>query len=377
MDVITINYKNGTFEGMVSDIIHNHSRIVIFGTGVVGTTVAIDILKQYNLMQRVECFIDNDKTKWGDEYDVNERKIRICPPIILEGLQGNITIIVAITRYAAVLQQLSKMNCTNHMSCYILPIMCINNYQYSDGRTNLVFSSNRSIPKVIHYMWLGKKKMPYELERCLETWRQFCPDYEIVRWDETNYDVHKNMFVSQAYDNGKYGFVPDFARLDILYTYGGIYLDTDVELIKNIDDLLYQEAFCGVEKWQVLNFGSCSGAVKGHKSLERFIEEWSKRRLIRKDGTLDTISSGYIDTKIAIESGYKINGSCQNILGMNIYTYDYFNPYDYMSGKIAKTSNTYSIHHFNGGWLDDNSKENCRRTERAYEQLEKTMQWIG
>ena len=76
-------------------------------------------------------------------------------------------------------------------------------------------------------MWLGKKEMPEQLQKCMESWEKYCPDYEIIRWDESNYDVYKNIFLSQAYYNKKYGFVPDFARLDILYNYGGIYLEEE------------------------------------------------------------------------------------------------------------------------------------------------------
>ena len=102
------------------------------------------------------------------------------------------------------------------------------------------------IPKKIHYCWFGGNPLPELAIRCIESWKKYCPDYEIIRWDESNYDVTKNKYMYQAYENKRWGFVPDYARLDIIYNYGGIYLDTDVELLNSLDDLLDQKCFLGI-----------------------------------------------------------------------------------------------------------------------------------
>lgn len=104
-----------------------------------------------------------------------------------------------------------------------------------------------SIPKIIHYCWIGKSEKPESVEYCIESWKKYCPDYKIIEWNENNYDFIKNEYMKEAYDSKKWGFVPDYARLDIIYNYGGIYLDTDVEIIKSFDALLNQEAFIGFE----------------------------------------------------------------------------------------------------------------------------------
>ncbi|RKW32245.1 MAG: glycosyl transferase, partial [Lachnoanaerobaculum sp.] len=103
------------------------------------------------------------------------------------------------------------------------------------------------IPKVIHYCWFGGKPLPKIARKCIQSWKRFCPDYEIVEWNEKNYDIHKNSYMEEAYLQKKWGFVPDFARLDIIYQNGGIYLDTDVELIRPLDELLYHRAYMGFE----------------------------------------------------------------------------------------------------------------------------------
>lgn len=359
--------KTGSFEGMARDIIASRSKIIIFGTGVIGSTTTLEILKQYNLEDRIFCCIDNDKTKWNTTIEIYGREIRICSPDVIQELCERVTILITISRYSSAYEQLANMRGIQDISCYIIPALCLKNFHTNGGKGVIKTARQQIIPKKIHYMWLGEKEIPDTLQKCMESWKRFCPDYEIIRWDESNYDVHKNLFVSQAYDSGKYGFVPDYARIELLYEYGGIYLDTDVELKRNLDDLLYQEAFCSVEKWQVLNFGGCSGAVKGHTALKSFLERWRHRSLIREDGSVDNISSGLIDTSVALNMGYKINGKTQTVNGLNIYSYDYFHPYDYMSGKLEMTDDTFSIHHFHGGWLNEKMKKDNLEAMKNYD----------
>lgn len=361
--------RKGSFTAMAEDIIKADSKIVIFGAGVIGSVVTPDILLSNGVDSRVECYIDNDRTRWETDMKIGGRTVKIYSPDRLKAIGSNTVILITMSRYYDAYEQLQLMECTREMVCYMIPMLCIGNFCGNTGKGTLKMTDEPEIPKVLHYMWLGGKPLPEKLEKCVESWKTFCPDYEIIRWDETNYDVHKNAFMAEAYDHGRYGFVPDFARLDILYQYGGIYMDTDVEVIRGLDELLYQKAFCGVEKWQVINFGGCCGAVKGHAGLEPFLERWSGRKILREDGTLDSLSSGLIDTEVALEAGYQINGENQTVLGINIYTYDYFHPYDYMSGMMHKTNHTYSIHHFNGGWLDESACANNRKTAEMYEKL--------
>lgn len=372
-----MNLKTGTFTGMAKDIISDNNRIVIFGTGVIGSTITPEILNTYGLGDRIECCIDNDTNRWNSTINMCGREIPIFSPDVLKNYSSHITVLVTISRYHSAFEQLKQMEGTKNFSCYIIPAMCIENFHNYGGKGVIKTSDSPIIPKKIHYMWLGNTSMPEKLTKCIDSWRKYCPDYEIIRWDESNYDVHKNQFVSQAYDNKRYGFVPDYARIELLYEHGGIYMDTDVELQRNLDELLYQEAFCSVEKWQVLNFGGCSGALKGHKSLEPFLENWAKRSLVRPDGTLDHISSGLIDTTIALEAGYILNGKNQTVMGMNIYTYDYFHPYDYMSGKLEMTDDIFSIHQFQGGWVDEKAREENMQTRSMYETLIGSAKNVG
>ncbi|MDE7432302.1 MAG: hypothetical protein K2N34_10380 [Lachnospiraceae bacterium] len=359
----------GTFSEMADCIKSHNSKIVMFGAGVIGTSTTPAILHTLGLESSVVCCIDNDAAKWGKEIHIGSRTIRICAPDVLYTLGENVVVLINISRYSEVLEQLEQMQCTNSMQCYIMPMIFMYNFHSEGGKGVIQTCSIPIIPKKIHYIWFGGKKLSQSLQQCIDSWHRYCPDYEIVRWDESNYDIGKCLYMKQAYKHKRYGFVPDYARIDILYQYGGIYMDTDVELVRNLDSLLYQEAFSSMEKWQVINFGGCSGSVAGHPSLEPFLKAWRQRKFIRDDGTMDILSSGYVDTRVALDNGYVLNGQNQTIMGMNIYTYDYFHPYDYMSGKTEMTNDTFAIHHFNGGWLDERMQLADRKTRLCFENL--------
>lgn len=364
--------KNCSFEQMQQEIIKENAKIIVYGAGVLGAITAASLIQQYGLTHMLDVYIDVDAYRQRQGVYIDKQKFEVKGYSYLENLQtGEYAIILAVSRCTDILRQLMKLENLNECVCYILPMMCISNYSYIDQKQLLSLNIKAVIPKKIHYMWLGGGNIPKNLQNCIDSWRKFCPEYEIIRWDENNYDLDKNRYMKEAYENGAYGFVPDYARLDILYNYGGIYLDTDVELIKSLDDLLYYDAFCGVEKWQTLNFGGCSGAVKGNKMIKNFIEERTNDRYLYENGDVNTYTCGYRDTMTAMKYGYIINGKCQMISNMAILSYDYFHPYDYMSQRIQKTVNTHSIHHFNGGWMNTELKRENMKIGHAYDELER------
>lgn len=335
-------------------------RIIMFGSGTIGQISAPQILKECGLLQFVDCYIDNDEKKWETEVTVCGERYKIRSPKYLDSCPSQTIIILNISRYSEAIAQLSCFP----FECYIFPMMLIEEYCSTLSSGEPIMADEPLIPKKIHYMWLGENTIPLNLQKCIDSWKRFCPDYEIIQWNEHNYDLDKQLYMRQAYDTKAYGFVPDYARLDILYHEGGLYLDTDVEITRNIDDMLYQEAFCGVEKWQVLNFGGMSGAMRKHPMIKKFLDARKKILFINENGEQNRNTCGFYDTTVAINEGYKLNGKTQFISGMNIYAYDYFHPYDYMSGICNTTRNTHSVHWFNGGWMDENMKlanENARK----------------
>ncbi len=359
------------FEMLARKIEREKSKIVLFGAGAIGNVVAPEILNRLGFFQYVDCYLDNDSARWGTSILACGKPLDIKSPDYLKECPDDTIILLNISRFSDVMKQLEMMECTSHMTCYIMPMMLIHNYCSGESCGKAVLAGEQRIPKKLHYMWLGHKPLPAQLQKCMDSWRYFCPDYEIIEWNEDNYDLDKHPYMRQAYEAGAYGFVPDYARIDILYNEGGFYLDTDVEIRRNIDDLLYQDAFCGVEKWQVINFGGLSGAVKRHPMIKRFLDARQDIFFMNENGRQNKNTCGFYDTRVALEAGYIIDGTTQNIGGMNIYASDYFQPYDYMSGLINETENTHSVHWFNGGWLDETMKKANEDSKKKYLSLYK------
>ena len=218
-------------------------------------------------------------------------------------------------------------------------------------------SERMSIPKIIHYCWVGGNPKPKSVLYCIESWKKFCPDYEIKEWNETNYDFTKNQYMKEAYDEKKWGFVPDYARLDIVYNHGGIYLDTDVEIVKSFDGLLSNKAFAGFEKsddgtWFV-NCGQGFGAEPKNPSIKFIRDFYEEKSFYNEDGSLNLLPSPHYTTDSLVALGMVRNNTKQELKDITIYTADVLCPKSMATGKIEKTKNTYSIHHFTASWMDE------------------------
>lgn len=215
----------------------------------------------------------------------------------------------------------------------------------------------KKIPKVIHYCWFGEKPLPEEYKNYIESWKKYMPDYQIIEWNEKNFDIRKCEFIKSAYEHKKWAFVSDYARLDIIYNNGGIYLDTDVEVIKNFDKLLSYECFMGFEVSGFINTGLGFGAVKHHPIIKENLDYYNNLRFINDDGTFNTITCPKITTEILKNKGLKISKKLQFINGVAIFPTEYFCPLNYYNGKLQITENTYSIHRYSMSWIDDNDKK--------------------
>ena len=207
------------------------------------------------------------------------------------------------------------------------------------------------IPKIIHYCWFGGKEKPEEVLRIITSWKKHCPDYEIKEWNEGNFDIHLNRYCEEAYQQKKWAFVSDVARMWALNEYGGIYMDTDVEVVRPLDDLLSHCGFLGFEGTQWIAT-SIVGVEPHHPLIEKFYSHYQNRTFIQPDQSLDQTTNVEMWTKLLVsEYGLILNGQQQQVAGFEVYPTDYFTPYDYINGKLSKTSNTYSIHWFGQSWV--------------------------
>jgi len=206
------------------------------------------------------------------------------------------------------------------------------------------------IPKIIHYCWFGGNPLPETALKCIASWRKYCPDYEIKEWNETNYDVRKIPYIAQAYDTKKYAFVSDYARFDILYEYGGIYFDVDVEVIKPIDDLIEKGAFAGIESPGALNAGLGLASRQCESIFAEILESYAKSYFLRSNGCMDLTTVVVRVSEIFKKYGFTNKNEIQNIKGITIYPVEYFNPKNQKTGELKITPNTHSIHHFDASW---------------------------
>lgn len=218
--------------------------------------------------------------------------------------------------------------------------------------------------KVINYCWFGGNPLGKKELACIESWKRFFPDYEIKQWDETNFDVMCCDYVREAYEAKKWAFVSDYARFAILYKTGGLYFDTDVEVIKSFDDVLDKGPFMGMETDPVaqegvtaktgfglsVNPGLGLFAVPGIGLYRAILDSYESDHFIKADGRFNYRTVVERVTEILLEKGLKPISEIQNVDGILIYPSAYFNPTDLKTGEVSITSVTHSIHHFEASW---------------------------
>lgn len=218
------------------------------------------------------------------------------------------------------------------------------------------------IPKIIHYCWFGRNPLPESAIKCINSWEKFFPDYEIKEWNEDNFDVNMIPYTREAYEAKKYAFVSDYARFWILYKYGGLYFDTDVEVIKPMDDIIQRGPFMGVEVEAIssdacmahslgVNPGLGLGVIPGLVIYKEILDYYSILHFINTDGTFNQMTIVKHTTHVLIQNGLKQTNNLQYVAGVWIYPRDYFNPLDDNTGRLFITENTRSIHWYTKTWL--------------------------
>ena len=215
--------------------------------------------------------------------------------------------------------------------------------------------SETIIPKIIHYCWFGRNPLPKTAQKCIRSWKKFFPDYEIIQWNEDNYDINKILYTKQAYEAKKYAFVSDYARFDILYHKGGLYFDTDVEVIKSFDDIILNNGFMGCEIDGIVSIKTAPGlgiaAVPGLRLYEEILDYYRTQKFIDENDNINTETVVTKTTKILKQHGLKDITGIQVVDGITIYPKEYLNPMNNNTGKLEITTNTHSIHWYSMSWI--------------------------
>ena len=206
------------------------------------------------------------------------------------------------------------------------------------------------IPKVIHYCWFGGKELPELAKRCIASWKKYCPDYRIIRWDEENFDVFANDYTRWCYENRKWAFLSDYARLAIVAEQGGFYFDTDVELLSGLDPLLEHPAFFSTESPGMVNTGQGFGAEAHHPAVLAMYQVYDDLAPTL-DGAYPTIPCPQLNTQVLKSLGFRESTDLQNLDGALILPPEYMNPLDNATGRLNITNRTISIHHYAKSWI--------------------------
>ncbi len=351
--------------------ISEKEKIICFGAGR-NLESFINDFKEFHIQDKIYCILDNDEKKNESVINIagNELKIysltqfqhmNICEYMILITSTYVCEIVKQINTY----KQFENIQC-----CYSNFIRNLTNEREEAKRyypQNLRIYDMPQIPKKIHYCWFGGSEIPKKNRVWMESWKKYCPDYEIIEWNETNYDVTKNQYMYDAFKAKKWGFVSDYARLDVIYQYGGIYLDTDVEIIKNLDELLYQDAFAGVDASKRISTGLGYGAVPHFHIIKELLDSYDHMQFDHKNMP----SCPMLNEEVFRKHNFVKNGNYQRFDGMTIY------PEKVLSGKnafteiIAPTENTFAIHHYDGSWVSDENRIRGKEIRMLYQKLNK------
>ncbi len=231
------------------------------------------------------------------------------------------------------------------------------------------------IPKVIHYCWFGRGEMPKLMEKCIKSWKKFCPDWEIVRWDEDSFDVNSTLWTKQAYEAKKYAFVADYVRIKAIAEYGGVYMDTDQELIKPLTPFLHHKAFLGfLDKINVS--AGVIGAETGHPVFLQMLDYYTGRAFLSEDGGEDIKPNTNWMTDILLEHGLKLDDSYQEVMDVAVYPQTYFCPTSCVSIENLKSKDTVALHHWAMTWRTEKAKKDFARVRWHQTKRYKFLMWL-
>ena len=220
-----------------------------------------------------------------------------------------------------------------------------------------------AIPKIIHYCWFGRGPKPELAEKCIASWKKYCPDYTIKEWNEENFDLDSNLYVRQAYDSRKFAFVTDYVRLYALYHEGGIYMDTDVEVLKPLDIFLKHQAFSSFENNNKIPTGLMA-AEAGNLWIKDLLDEYTDLAFLDAEGNMDLTTNVERITNLTLRK-YGLNpvSSYQDLADgiVTMYPHDYFFPKDWQTGNINLTESSHTIHHFAGSWHTGKEKAQAEK----------------
>lgn len=331
-------------------------KVVCFGTGKDFINRLLDAYSEYNLQNHIDFLMDNSSEKQGTKIQFKNKVWNVVSVDDMLDLIDDDTIVIITSSmyYYDMVNQLNNIPAFDNVECYIWPFIIA---EYKENlKLDKIISENMNlapiIPKVIHWCWFGRGKLPEKEKKCVESWNKYCPDYKIVLWNEDNFDVNSNIYTKEAYEQRKWAFVTDYVRLWALYNYGGIYMDADVEVIKNLDAFLGHSAFSGFETYNIIPTGII-GAKPKNEWIQYLLSYYNDKHFI-ENGSTQLISNVCVITEMTKNKyGVSLKNEYLNIADtLTMYPMEVFCPMNPATRELKITNNTYCIHRFSTSWSD-------------------------
>lgn len=303
----------------------------------------------------IQGIVDNNPLLHGKIVNINEQTTKVlsirdfASILQIEGMDDVVLLITSTAYGLEISEQLNHMPELSGLTCYqglALRFFPVNHEKisFTDGP--------QKIPKKIHYCWFGGASIPSHLQQYIDGWKRLCPDYEIIEWNESNYDVLKNRYMREAYEAKKWSFSSDYAKLDIIYNHGGIGLDIDVELVRRPDKLLNDDAFFGFFGNDEINLGSGFGAVLRHPLIKAFRDFYDDKSFINADGSLNLIPCPHYQHPVFKNFGFVLENRLQRIQNVVVYPSDVLRQI-----KVPASENTIACHYGENSWFTPNMRK--------------------
>lgn len=347
--------------------------IYCLGYGKHFKNITLPFLKDSGLIENLRGFVDSSE----DQISINDMSYDSISRSDLASLPGEHTVLlIAVTGYREILSQLksdSKLAGLNAIPSIYLEALYEDILMLAARQAPMGFRKNDKpiIPRVIHAIWFSDNRMPEKYCMCLESWKKHAPDFEIKIWTLDTYKPESCLFFEQAVKDENWAFASDYARADLLRRYGGVYMDLDVEMIRPIDDLLYNDAYMSFESLGRIECGSGMGAQKGNRIIDEICKSYESRPYFKEDGSWDNSTCPVRYTKVIEKHGLKKNGGFQFVEDITIYPFEVLTAKSFDTGLIYKTDRTYTVHHHNGTWVPASARDAMKR---RYEEIREFIQ---
>lgn len=351
--------------------------IICWGSGKHFKNITYPFLCESGLIERLRGFLD---TTGKEEVILDDKRYdRVKKSDLYSANTDNTVILIAVTGYMEIQTQLSSDPLL--ASIKAIPSIYLESL-HEDLRMlsvtkpapNFRKNSKPVIPKVIHTFWFSNEELPIRYKDCLKSWKKYAPDFEIKIWDLNTYKPENCLFFEQAIKDKNWAFASDYARADVLRRHGGVYMDLDVEMLRPIDDLIYNDAYMSFESLSRIECGSGMGAKAGNKILNEICKSYENRPYYKADGSWDNSTCPVRYTEIITKYGLQKNGCFQFVDDITIYPFEVLTGKSFDTGIIYKTDLSYTTHHHNGSWIPKGAKN---AMENRYKEIEEFCKAIS